>query len=173
MTEEEKPPLVVSPVVNASTAPTGTGSLGLAFLAGAAVALVGGLLWAGVVIVTRFDIGILALVVGAVTGVTVQRVAGGPVGGFERALAGVFAAGGVIIGKYVIFVHDVRATVGTLLAQHGISDGYLSGHQMSFFMHNFGTIVRPIYYLWIAFAFFAAFRTAGGNAFLGMGRRRP
>jgi hypothetical protein len=35
---------------------------------------------------------------------------------------------------------------------------------MSVFVHNFGSIVRPVYALWVGLAFFAAVRTAGGRA---------
>src|SRR5207253_11019325 len=82
----------------------GTGLLPVALLAGAGAALVGGLVWAGVVITTRYDIGFLAWFVGAATGLAIVRVAGGPVSSPVRVLAGVFAAGGIVAGKYVIFV---------------------------------------------------------------------
>jgi hypothetical protein len=141
-----------------------TGLLPVALLAGAGAALIGGLVWAGVVITTRFDVGFLAWFVGAATGLTIVRVAGGPVSPPVRALAGVFAAGGILVGKYVIFVHAVKKTLGALLAAQGQSVGYLDTHAMSVFVHNFGSIVRPVYALWVALAFFAAVRTAGGRA---------
>jgi hypothetical protein len=81
-----------------------------------------------------------------------------------RALAGVFAAGGILVGKYVIFVHALRSALDALLAGQGKSVGYLNTHAMSVFLHNFGSIVRPVYALWVGLAFFAAFRTAGGRA---------
>src|SRR5438067_966648 len=68
-------------------------ALTLGFLAGAVVALLGALVWAVAVIATGYNIGFLAWLVGAATGLTVARVAGGPVGIFERGLAGLFAAG--------------------------------------------------------------------------------
>ena len=49
------------------------GSLGLALTAGAAVAFVGGLVWAGVVVSTGYDVGFLAWFVGMATGGTVFR----------------------------------------------------------------------------------------------------
>jgi len=141
----------------------GSGSVPLALLAGAAVALIGGLLWAGVVIATRFDIGFLAWFVGATTGLVIVRAAGRPVGRALGVVAGLLAAGGIIVGKYVIFVHDVKKTFGTVLARHGISVGYLDSRQMSIFIHNFSSIVRPIYGLWVLFAFVAAIRAAEGK----------
>jgi len=141
-----------------------TGLLPVALLAGAGAALIGGVVWAGVVITTHYDIGFLAWFVGAATGLAIARVAGGPVSPPVRALAGVFAAGGIVVGKYVIFVHTVKAILDAELAGQGRAVGYLNTHAMSVFVHNFGSIVRPVYALWVALAFFAAVRTAGGRA---------
>ena len=134
----------------------------LAPFAAAAVAALGGLAWAGVVVVTKWDIGILAWLVGAAVGRTIVAAAGGPVAGVERVTAGLLAAAGIIIGKYVIFVHAVKASLGAELAAHGIQVGYLDSRQMSIFVHNIDKIVHPIYLLWIALAFLAAIRVAGG-----------
>jgi len=41
----------------------------------------------------------------------------------------------------------------------------------SVFAHNFGSIVRPVYALWVALAFFAAVRTAGGGTIYTRRRR--
>ena len=134
-------------------------------------ALVGGLVWAAVVITTRYDIGFLAWFVGAATGLAVVRVAGAPVSAPVRALAGVFAAGGIIVGKYVIFVHALNKALSVLSAGRARSVGYLNTHAMSVFVHNFSSIVRPVYALWVALAFFAAIRTAGGRAIYTRRRR--
>ena len=122
----------------------------IALLVGAAVALVGGLVWAGVVIATHYDVGILAWLVGAATGAAVVRVAGGPVGMGQRVVAGALAAGAIMVGKYVIFVHAVKTAIGAFLASQGVSVGYLDTSTMSVFFHNFTTIVRPMYALWVA-----------------------
>jgi uncharacterized membrane protein YecN with MAPEG domain len=167
-----KPPLLVSPTGTAERAHgTREGSLAVALLAGAAVALVGGLVWAGAVIATRYDIGFLAWFVGAATGGTIYRLYGAPVRGVPRVLAGLLAAGAIIAGKYVIFVHDVKKVLGGVLAQQGVSVGYLDTRQMGIFVHHFGSIVRPIYGLWVLFAFMGAVITADGRK-TRMGRRR-
>ena len=141
----------------------GSGVSPIALLAGAGAALLGGLIWAGVVVVTQYDIGILAWLVGAVTAGAIVRVVGGPVGIATRVIAGALAAGAIMVGKYVIFVHEVRAIIGAELASRGVSVGYLSTHSMSVFLHNFSSIVRPIYALWVALAIFAAVRVASGH----------
>jgi hypothetical protein len=142
----------------------GAGLLPVALLAGAGAALIGGLIWAEVVITTHYDIGFLAWFVGAATGLAIVRVAGAPVSPPVRALAGLFAAGVIVVGKYVIFVHAVKDALDAELAGQGRAVGYLNTHAMSVFVHNFGSIVRPVYALWVGLAFFAAVRTAGGRA---------
>ena len=149
----------------------GTGQLPVALLAGAGAALIGGLVWAVVVITTQYDIGFLAWFVGAATGVAIVRVAGGPVSPPLRASAGVFAAGGIVVGKYVIFVHALNKALRAVFAGRAHSVGYLNTHAMSVFVHNFGSIVRPVYALWVGLAFFAAIRTAGGRAIYTRRRR--
>src|SRR5437868_12763451 len=149
----------------------GTGQLPVALLAGAGAALIGGLVWAVVVITTQYDIGFLAWFVGAATGVAIVRVAGGPVSPALRASAGVFAAGGIVVGKYVIFVHALNKALRAVFAGRAHSVGYLNTHAMSVFVHNFGSIVRPVYALWVALAFLAAVRTAGGGTIYTRRRR--
>jgi hypothetical protein len=156
---------LLAPTAMAAPTEAVTRPVSLAFLAAAGTALAGALLWAGIVIATGYNIGFLALIIGGATGLTAQRVAGGPVGGFERAVAGVFAAGAIVVGRYVIFVHDVRT-------QLHASVGYLDSHVMNVFADNFTTIIHGFDWFWIAIAAFAAFRTAGGIAVLGMGRAR-
>jgi hypothetical protein len=161
-----KPPLLVSSPAGLEQR-TIEGSMGLALLAGAAVAFAGGLIWAAVVIETRWNIGFLAGLIGAATGSVAFRVSGAPVRGVARLSIGLLAAGGIVVGKYVIFVHDVKNVAGSL-AQQGLpaspdSIGYLDTRVMSTFVHHFGTVVRPVYGLWIGIAFFAALITSQGR----------
>jgi hypothetical protein len=164
---------LLTPSASTPLAPDATaGSLGIALVAGAAVALVGGLVWAGVVIETHYDFGILAWIVGAATGGTVFYLTRAPVRGPARALTGLLAVAGMVVGKYVIFVDAVKKTLGTALAQQGTSVSYLDSRQMGIFIHHFNTVVRPIYFLWFLLALVAALRAAGGERTLPGQRRR-
>lgn len=163
----EKPPLLIPSASRPVSRRAASAPHGIALAAGAAVAVVGGLAWAGVVLVTHYDIGFLAYFVGAATGGTVFRISGAPVRGLPRFVTGLLAAGGILVGKYVIFVHEVKHSFGSALAQHGISVGYLDTRMMSIFIHHFSTIVRPIYALWILIALVAALVSVAG------GRTRP
>jgi hypothetical protein len=145
------------------------GRLFLAFLAGAVVSLLGALLWAVVVIATGYNIGFLAVLVGAATGLTIVWVARGPVGVFERVLASLFAAGTIVVGYYVIGVHDIKDHLDKLASHGGDTVGYLDTDMMSAFVHHFGDFVQPIDWLWIAIAGFAAFRVSDPRRSSGAG----
>ena len=140
------------------------GAAPVAIVVGLAAAVAGGLLWAGVVIATGYDIGILAWVVGAATGFAIARTAGRPVGAVGRVTAGIFAAGGIMVGKYVIFVHAVKKVYGTELAAVGRPVSYFETRQLSIFVHNLSTFVKPVYILWVGLAFVAAMRTAARHS---------
>ena len=168
---EAEAPLLVAPAQVSPVREDAPDNVPLALAAGGAAALVGGLAWAGVVVATRMDIGFLAWFVGAATGLAVVGVAGRPVGPAARGIAGLLAVGGILVGKYVIFVHDLKAAIGSQLGAVGISIGYLDTRQMSIFVHNLTTIVQPIYLLWMLFALVAAVRASGGGNTL-PGRRR-
>lgn len=137
-------------------------SPGVGFAAAVAAAAAGGLLWAGVVIVTNIDFGILAWFLGAATGFALVRGGGGAGQQVERVAAGVLAAAGIVLGKYVIFVHAVKADLHRLYPNTPIPVGYLDSTQMSIFIHHVGEIFKPIYIVWLAFAFFGAYRVSGG-----------
>ena len=157
--QQTAPQPQVAEVSPARDAPAGSLALGL--LAGAAVALLGGLVWAGVVIVTGFDIGFLAWGIGAATGTVVLRVAGRPLGGGVKVAAGLLAVAGIVVGKYVILVHELKSFAGAFLADRGVTFGYLDTRLMSVFVHHFGSIVSPFYGIWTTFALVAAVVAAG------------
>jgi hypothetical protein len=79
-----------------------------------------------------------------------------------------------MIGKYVIFIHQLRKALHDFLSATGITTaphiGYLDGNARHLFFSNFSSAVKPIYILWVALAFFAAYRMAGGGSLFG---RRP
>ena len=143
------------------------GALSAAVLA----ALGGGLVWAGAVILTKYDIGILAWLVGGATGYAVHRLGGSTVTMADRVAASVLAAFGILLGKYVIFVHELKDALRTIFHTNPAAVGYFDAREMHFFVHHFTDVVRWTYILWIGLAMVAAYRVSGGqNVF---GRRRP
>lgn len=134
-----------------------------AIVAGLATALAGGLLWTGVVLATKYDIGILAWFIGVGTGTVMFRLSAGTVGPATRVAAGMLAAAGIMLGKYVIFVHAVKATLDASFVGGSAAVGYADPEMIRFFVSHFTSIVRPMYAVWVGLAVMAAFRTAGGR----------
>lgn len=101
-----QPPLETAPVdpsPDATDAPEPR-----AIIAGAVAALIGGGLWALVVIVTKYELGWIAWGVGALVGVVMARAT--PVRGPSIAAAGaVIAAVGLVAGKAVIAAYTINA----------------------------------------------------------------
>lgn len=157
------------PVVAVEDHGSRAGALAAAVLA----ALTGGLVWAGAVIVTHYDIGILAWLVGAATGYAVHRLGGSTVTIADRVAASLFAGGGILLGKYVIFVHELKVELRDVFHTSPSIVGYFDTHEMHLFVHHFSDIVRPIYILWIALALVAAFRVSGGQNVSGRRRLGP
>jgi hypothetical protein len=146
--------------------------LALGLLAGAAVALLGGLLWGVVVIASKYNIGFLAFFVGLATGLAVQLVARRPVGMIPGLLVGLLAGVGILFGRYVVFIHALNDYLHKNPHTQGLSVGYFDSHEISVFVHNLGTFARDdFYWLWIFIAVVAAFRSAGGMRGVGVGRR--
>lgn len=142
-----------------------------AFAAAVLAALGGGLVWAGVVILTKYDIGILAWLVGAATGYAVHRLGGSTVTIGDRVAASVLAACGILLGKYVIFVHELKDALRRIFHTNPAAVGYFDSHELHFFVHHFTDIVRWTYILWIGLAMLAAYRVSGGENVLGRRRR--
>ena len=72
----------------------------------------------------------------------------------------------------MIFVHEVKNALVSLHAPVGVSVGYFNGDEIREFVNHFGTYIHGIDWFWIAIAAYAAIRTSGGKAVMGIGRAR-
>jgi hypothetical protein len=95
---------------------------GLAMISGAGAALVGGLIWAGIVLLTDYEIGWVAWGIGALVGTVVARVTSRRAPSLGLTAAGM-AAGGLLIGKFAISMGSVGAVAEELYHD----DDYLRG----------------------------------------------
>jgi hypothetical protein len=137
----------------------------LALFVGVLTSVAGGLAWALVVISTRADVGFIAALIGVATGTVIVKVAGGVLAPPIRAFAGACAGASILLGKYVIFVHATKVYVAkTYGASAGRAVHYSDTTLMSYFLHHFDTVVRPVDYLWIGLAVVAAIRVSGASS---------
>ena len=145
----------------------GPGSFGLAMLIAAVVSfLCCGLLWAASVIAASdHDIFPLAFVFGAAVGYAARAAYGRALYPGGRIIAGLLAAGGIIVGEYVVFAHELKRMYGTSLAARGLQVGYLNKHEMGFFLHHyFHILVNPPTHALGVFCAFAGALWLSGRA---------
>jgi hypothetical protein len=133
-------------------------ALGRAVFAATCAGLLGGIAYGVVVIATRYDVGLVAWLVGLMAGTAVVRLLGGPAPVPLRVYAAVAAGVGMLVGRYVVFVHDFGDALAKLGAPRA---GYFAPRSVHLFFDYYSTAVTGISYVWVAIAAFAALRVAG------------
>ena len=131
-----------------------TDDLPRAVALGALGALVGAAAWALVVVLTDFEIGYLAVLVGFLAGYGVKLGARGGHGKTLQQIAVACAAVGLLATKYFMFAHFF--TTGA--AKEGVKLGYFSPATLSAFPHFLGSLLSPFDLLWVAIALSSAWR---------------
>jgi hypothetical protein len=126
----------------------------LALAGGAAGALVGAIIWAVIVVVTNYEIGYVAVLVGYLAGQGVKLGAARGRGQALQIAAAGMAVFGLVIAKYFILAHLVVSDPGN--AELGLS--YFSPALFIVFVQNIGSSLSLFDLLWIAFALMTAWR---------------
>ncbi|HNV72265.1 MAG TPA: hypothetical protein PKO06_21335, partial [Candidatus Ozemobacteraceae bacterium] len=141
-------------------------SLVPAILGGLAVAVVGGGIWAGVVVATNYEIGYLAWGLGLAAGWGVVKASGGKKGLIPQLIAVASGLGGILFGKYFIFYHFFKqALVKQLADQPGGAEAIkeftlLSGQFIKVFFQNLSAMATGHDALWIILAVVTAWSMA-------------
>jgi hypothetical protein len=125
-----------------------------ALLLGAAGALVGAAIFAGLGIATDFQIGYVAVLVGFLTGLGVRVGARHQVPQALSTLAAALAIAGVAASKYMMFAY---------FATRDNSLSMLSGRVFSVFADHIGDMLSPFDVLWVILAAGAAMRASRGQ----------
>lgn len=121
---------------------------------GALGALVGAAAWAAVVIITDYEIGYLAVLVGFLAGYGVKYGARGQHGRPLQHAALVCTVVGLIASKYFIYAHFLSQAA----AAEGVSLGYLSGPTITSFPRALVSMLSPFDLLWLFLALSSAWR---------------
>ena len=137
--------------------PTASGDPLRGLLVGAGVAVVGAILWALVVYLTKYEIGLIAVAIGYAVGYVVHRV-GGVASQTTAIVAAVLAAGGIVLGFVLTTVAGVAqvAGVGFFDAVNLISDHNAWGTALS-------DSVSGMDWLFLAIGAFSAWRLVAGQ----------
>ena len=130
-------------------APEPEPQVGLALLAGLAVALLGALAWGLVARWTDRELGVLAWAIGFATGFAILWAAGGRKSPALQAVASVAALIGVLAGKYLAFAFVVQDESEQQL---GSGIGLFSSEMRGLFRDNLSDIFGLYDLLWIGLA---------------------
>jgi ABC-type Fe3+-siderophore transport system permease subunit len=125
----------------------------LAGAAGLTAAIVAGVIWALIVKVTDYEIGVAAWGIGFLAGTTVVLAARRRKSTTLAAIAVVAALIGILLGKYLSFVFIAREQLDE-------SYGFFSGDTWNLFMDNKGIVFGWWDVLWTGLAVVTAWRAA-------------
>ena len=126
---------------------------------GVLAALVGGIVWGLIVIVSDYEVGIVAWGIGLLAGFLVVRFAGGRKGLPLQAIAIVSSLVGIVIGKYIAYVYFLKEFVREQIGDEAADDiSYFDGDVISLFRDDLSDVFGGFDLLWAALAVFTAWR---------------
>jgi hypothetical protein len=145
-----------------------TGSaLGPGIAGGLVAAIVGGFLWGLIVILTEYEIGIVAWGIGFLAGFGVVRFAGGAKGTPLQVVAVISSLLGIVIGKYISYAYFFKQAVGD---RFNVDISYFDSEIFRAFRENLGDIFGGFDLIWAGFAIATAWRIARPSRSLSRGR---
>lgn len=147
-TPEREPVPVSEPYSSAALAP--------ALFAGLVAAVVGGVGWTIQVVLTDYELGIIAWAIGGLAGFAVSRAAGARRGLPLQVVAVVSALLGILLGKYGTFAYSVREGVEEI--DPAAVPAYWDADLLDLFVDELGEVFGLFDILWIGFAVFTAWR---------------
>jgi hypothetical protein len=128
--------------------------------AGLAAALVGGFLWAQIAWYTGYEIGYVAVGIGALCGLAVLKAGKQQKGRPLQILATLTGVLGILFGKYYHFFMIGEQEV----AEMGASLSFFSAATFAWFLENLGYMFGPFDALWILFAVSSAWKIPAKEA---------
>jgi hypothetical protein len=132
-----------------------------AILGGLIAAVVGGIVWGLIVIVTDYEVGFVAWGIGFLAGFAVVRFAGGRKGLPLQAIAIVASLVGIVLGKYIAYVYFLKEFVREQIGEEAADDiSYFDGDVISLFREDLGEVFGGYDLLWAGLAIVTAWQIA-------------
>jgi hypothetical protein len=123
-------------------------ALGPGIAGGVIAAIVGGVLWGLIVILTEYEIGIAAWGIGFLAGFAVVRFAGGAKGTPLGVVAVISALFGIVIGKYISYAYFFKQAVAE---RFNVDISYFDSEIFRAFRENPTDVFGGFDLLWAAF----------------------
>lgn len=128
-------------------------------LGGILAALLGGGVWAGIVIMTDYEVGIIAWAIGGACGFGVVLLAQGRKGAPMQVIAVISSVFGILVGKYFAFYYFLRQALLQEYGEEAIAEmGLTSMNTIQFFVESLGEMVSGYDALWVILAVITAWR---------------
>ncbi|MCO4782743.1 MAG: hypothetical protein KC646_10505 [Candidatus Cloacimonetes bacterium] len=117
-------------------------------------AIVSGLIWAGIVVATDYEIGYVAIGVGWLTGLGVSTLSGGKKSQSLQIVAAINSVIGLLIAKYIMFAHYL---IPVLKKQENYDADYFDPILISIFPENVSLMLNGFDALWVILALSTAY----------------
>ncbi|QOS82541.1 hypothetical protein JNUCC31_19265 [Paenibacillus sp. JNUCC31] len=128
---------------------------------GLLAAIVGGIVWAVIAALTERELGLIAIVIGALTGYAVVLFSNKRIATVHKVIAVIFALIGILLGKYLTVVYFTSE----LFSDAGMMDLVFDGEMVSAFVDTFTDYFsEPIDLLFIVLAIVSAWQIPGRMA---------
>lgn len=126
----------------------------IAAVGGLVGAFLGAAVWAGIAIITDFEVGYVAILVGFLAGLGVKLAAGKKRSQGMQIMAAALSILGLLIAKYMIFAH----VLVKIAAEGGTEIGYFDPVIFEIFPSALKEMLSPFDALWLILAVGAAYR---------------
>ncbi|MFC9706524.1 hypothetical protein ACFTRD_00025 [Paenibacillus sp. NPDC056933] len=135
--------------------------IGMPIVGGLLAAIVGGIVWAVIAALTERELGLIAIVIGALTGYAVVLFSNKQIATVHKVIAVIFALIGILLGKYLTVVYFTSE----LFSDAGMMDLVFDGEMVSAFVDTFTDYFsEPIDLLFIVLAIVSAWQIPGRMA---------
>lgn len=135
--------------------------IGMPIVGGLLAAVVGGIVWAVIAAMTERELGLIAIVIGALTGYVVVLFSNKRIATVHKAIAVIFALIGILLGKYLTVVYFTSE----LFSDASMLDLVFDGEMVSAFVETFTDYFsEPVDLLFIVLAIVSAWQIPGRMA---------
>lgn len=135
--------------------------IGMPIVGGLLAAIVGGVVWAVIAAMTERELGLIAIVIGALTGYAVVLFSNKRIATVHKAIAVIFALIGILLGKYLTVVYFTSE----LFSDASMLDLVFDGEMVSAFVDTFmDYFSEPVDLLFIVLAIVSAWQIPGRMA---------
>ncbi|SDL12544.1 hypothetical protein SAMN05428961_1045 [Paenibacillus sp. OK060] len=135
--------------------------IGMPIVGGLLAAVVGSIVWAVIAAMTERELGLIAIVIGALTGYAVVLFSNKRIATVHKAIAVIFALIGILLGKYLTVVYFTSE----LFSDASMLDLVFDGEMVSAFVDTFTDYFsEPVDLLFIVLAIVSAWQIPGRMA---------